>query len=566
MSKSAKPQSLLSSQTFQIAAMLFIIALMPRLMGIGWGLPNSLHNHSYHPDEHLNWLVSRHVSPLQGQFLPGYYNYGTLYFSLMRIAGDFAAAYSGGAPSGNAAMDPAFVAKCILAGRFLNVIFGSLAASVVFLLMRRWTGKAGSIFAGLVIAFAPGLVMHSDFATVDMLSFLLFVLSAHFALKLIPAEGETPLTEKQQWKWVLLSAACAGLSASAKYPGILAFGTLAAVLLYAAKPKAVQFGGAGFLVALVAFILGTPAALLDRDKFVQGLTDEIVHSRTGHDLVFAGTAPGWIYHLSNLFQGVGILITLLGLSGLIYGCLQRKTWLICLTVSFVLTYLAIGGSEVKFLRYTFPLDLAIAAGSGWMVGLGHLQKGRSLILVAIGILGLGGLDAGGFRAAMENSAIMAAPEARDRGALYIKQQYAGKSIGVVTDPWYYTPPIYPDTGMLRAPWPIQEQAIKAAQGLTVVRYVPANPDERQEWDPRLITEYKPDAIVFSNFETDARERFLRNGAPAGSEGELKKYQEFKRLLESQYQLDRAFGIDPGPIVQDMMYVRPYIQIWKRKPA
>ncbi|MCX7992087.1 MAG: hypothetical protein N2651_00300, partial [Fimbriimonadales bacterium] len=58
---------------------LFLVALGVRLIGIDWSLPNAEHYHSYHPDEWLILLASYFtINPYAGEFLPGFYNYGTL--------------------------------------------------------------------------------------------------------------------------------------------------------------------------------------------------------------------------------------------------------------------------------------------------------------------------------------------------------------------------------------------------------------------------------------------------------------------------------------------------------
>ncbi|MEM1825420.1 MAG: hypothetical protein QXX35_01540, partial [Desulfurococcaceae archaeon] len=50
-----------------------------RLIGVRWGLPNAERYFSYHPDEWLILLASYFtINPYRGEFLPGFYNYGTL--------------------------------------------------------------------------------------------------------------------------------------------------------------------------------------------------------------------------------------------------------------------------------------------------------------------------------------------------------------------------------------------------------------------------------------------------------------------------------------------------------
>ena len=75
---------------------IFVVALLIRSIGIGWGLKNDLHYQSYHPDEQVNWAVSQRVEPAKLQFDPKFYSYGTLYFTVLGVASDIVTVYGGG--------------------------------------------------------------------------------------------------------------------------------------------------------------------------------------------------------------------------------------------------------------------------------------------------------------------------------------------------------------------------------------------------------------------------------------------------------------------------------------
>ena len=69
-----------------ISLVIFIIALAIRLPGIGWGLKNDLHNQSYHPDEPLIFDFVHRTNLFRGPTEREYYNYGTLYYAVLRTA------------------------------------------------------------------------------------------------------------------------------------------------------------------------------------------------------------------------------------------------------------------------------------------------------------------------------------------------------------------------------------------------------------------------------------------------------------------------------------------------
>src|ERR671917_72933 len=71
-----------------LAALLALAAVL-RTWGLTWGLPHSGRFYPYHPDESVLLHAVCRVNPLWGDFEPGFYNYGTLYIFLSRLAYDF---------------------------------------------------------------------------------------------------------------------------------------------------------------------------------------------------------------------------------------------------------------------------------------------------------------------------------------------------------------------------------------------------------------------------------------------------------------------------------------------
>ena len=87
--------------------------------------------------------------------------------------------------------------------------------------------------------------------------------------------------------------------------------------------------------------------------------------------------------------------------------------LLGLLAFFIPYFVVIGGNELKFLRYTFPLYIAIAAGFGWAMGAANERRGKFSMAIVLGFLGLGGvLDTGGLRSAAVDTLQMTTPDAR----------------------------------------------------------------------------------------------------------------------------------------------------------
>lgn len=565
MSDAPTRRSLLSLDRRWIALVVFVFALGLRLIGIDWGLPNALHNQSYHPDEPIIWIYSQQVNPAGGDFDPGFYNYGTLYLSLLRVATDITHAYVS-KPDPN---DPDGMWKLIgsyhLAGRVISAVAGAVTVLWVWLISRRIMNPFGAIFAALAVAVAPGHVVHSRFQTVDVLAACFLVGSAFFALRLLPGRED----EVEPWspmRLAVLSGVLAGLSAGTKYTGILALVTLW-VVLFMSKPKywtkCLVLGTVG---SVLVFVVSTPGILINTSKFMQDFVYEMQHTSAGHGMVFAATRSGFVFHLLNLFEGFGMVMTLLGLGGLVWAVWKRQPWAIALFAFFLLYYVLIGRAEVKFLRYTFPLYLGLAVGFGWLVAQMHERTDWKRGLVVLAIAGLMGLDGTGLRSALMYTLDMTRQDPRDEVAAHLKQVTAGTtdSVGIVSDAWFYTPALYKDVGLPRSvPFEERLRLQGEAKEPRVVQSLPANPAERFDWDARLVTEIRPERIVFSSFEYQDPLR-LRGvpGLRPEIQVQVDRCKAFTDVLNESYTLEKVFG-SPGALIHDMQYVRPLVWVWKR---
>ena len=252
--------------TLALPLLLFAFALGIRLLGVGWGLKNELHNASYHPDEAVIFGFSRAIEPSQGQFTPHFYNYGTLYLTLLRISSDIVTTYTGAptlpgggwSPTHPERTDWDWVSRCTLAGRYLSCLAGAGTVLVLYLIGTRLFGPLGGFVAALTLAVAPAHVVHSRFQSVDVLATFFLAISTFYALKLL-RHGEDPDTSPDGGlKLVVLSGLFAGLSMGTKYTGILALLTLFVAIAFARRPRAILEAGVGVFVALISFIVTTP--------------------------------------------------------------------------------------------------------------------------------------------------------------------------------------------------------------------------------------------------------------------------------------------------------------------
>ncbi len=413
---------------------LFLLALLVRVVGLGWGLPNATRWGSYHPDESPRQMVGAvALHLLQGDWNPHFFNYpsGCIYattviYWLMAALGLTTVA----APS---AYPWATIRDIIVAGRILSGVCGSATAVCVWGMAREAGLRRGAVLAGVLAALCPGLVQHSHFATVD-------VPATFFVAACLWATLHALNNPAQTRGWIG-AALLAGLAAGAKYnAGLVVIAPLVALLL--ARSEAGQNKPARWLLpatpalALLAFLVTTPYALLAPSQFWGNAQTQsgfgyelLVHPREGSGEIFQGTGLGWWVHLTfNLPFVLTWPLLLAGLWGAVVAAKDRRQWPL---LAFALVYfLIIGFSQVRFMRYTFLLVPPLLV---WLpLGLRRLPKpdawAGALLMFAL---------AGTKDALLP----LVTPDPRDRAAAYMRR--VGGTPTLVGNPWFYTPPFQP---------------------------------------------------------------------------------------------------------------------------
>lgn len=569
---------------FLVGLGVFFVCFLFRLIGITWGLPSETRYHSLHPDEELILAYSQAIEPAKGKFTPGFYNYGTLYLTIQKIATSVVAGYGGGPQKEDGSDMPLVVGRYILAGRIISAVAGALAALAVFLTLLRHSNLLGAILGAAALGLTPAFLMHSRFQTVDVLATCFLCWCFYNCSRLFPAVGEE-IDLKQIQKITIWASVFAGLSAGTKYTGILAFVAVGFALFFVlgkdrlgeiAKLKVI-----GFITMLIVFVMVTPGAVLDSAKFMQDFKFEMLHTSTGHGLVFAGTSSGWVYHISNLVTGYGGPLLIFSAFGLGYAIYRKQTWLIGPIVFAIMIYVLIGRAEVKFMRYIFPLLPVCALGFGWIAGRAHEKKTTaSKAFVAFCIVSLSGFG-GGLVSSANITSWMTQPDVRDQMGDFVRNNLPkGSSIGLVSDPWFYSPTLHPNIQAGPAQMRIENRLEQLSQipDFRVLRRVPVNIEGRQNWDVKLLTEDKPDFVIFSSYETEGLVMLNMQKTPDPKFSvQLQQFTEFMDVLQNQYEMTGVKSATGASIpllgqdgllftggVHDMAYIRPQLWIWIRK--
>lgn len=543
--------------------LVFAVALGLRLIGIGWGLPNGLHNQSYHPDEQVIWAYSQQIEPTKLDFTPGFYNYGTLYLTVLRIASDVVAGYGSFGPPSDPQTVWRYMGACHLAGRVLSALAGSVAVLFVFLLLRGRIHVIGAAAGALLLAVSPSFLVHSRFQTVDVVATMFLAISLWQCARILDDANPARCAA---WAGVL-----AGLSAGTKYTGVLMLIPIAIACAMRAKSSGLPKVAAPLSIGgfLLAFFLATPGVLLESSAFMRDFKYEMLHTATGHGLVFEGMGSGFLLVFVNLGYGLGVLAVLLSLFGLIWSARMGTRWIWLALVFAIPYYILLGRAEIHFARYTFPLLIVLALGFGWLVGRAHELKGAHRITVMIAIVALGvSLQLG-----TSFTSAMAGREPRDTLAEFLKgQSNESTTVGLVSDPWYYTPALIRDVAIMRGQRSMQVEEMDASHAPRVVQYVAGSQSDRYDWDVRLLEEIRPDYVVFSNFEVGPVARLSET---TGKYIQVDRFKEFEAKLTQNYTLVGGPAVDlslplkgryaaANQLVEDLAYVRPVLWLWKRK--
>jgi len=549
---------------------LFGLALGVRLVGIGWSLPNAERHYSYHPDEWLVLLASYFViNPYAGEFLPGFYNYGTLPMYLWSVWLHWLSAV-GMIDRLPENATPAQVAELraqlYLWARVLVALMGAGAAVVVGRTTAQVAGVGAGVVSALAMAFAPAFVVHSRFMTVDVPTTFFVALAFHQAVAL--------RASPRPMRTLLWGAFWAGCAAGSKYnAGLALLAPLVGLWLLPNLPVAKRLLGSGAAVGVagLTFLIVCPGVWADSARFWANFWYEVRHVGQGHGEIFTDTGLGWLYHLKpNLSTGFGALGLIVSALGWALHARNRVWWgVLAASLAY---YLLIGAAEVRFLRYTFPLMPLLAMGVGLSLHPslrfpplreGNRTRGRELgspclqgepkgggLLPALRSLLVVAALAWQLLSAVSLTACMVRPDARDQAAGWARATLPeGARIGFPTVPWFYTPPLFAEIGELR--W---QDRLAAAQRATRYRLIPLAPPE---WNAEALQATLPEYLIISEFES-------RDAARIGRAD----YKAFMRIVEARYTLLRAFENEPpllgrqAGMPHDLLYVCPKVFVYR----
>ena len=318
-----------------------------RLWGVRFGLPNPYAR----PDEEVI------VDVALGFFRdlnPHFFDWPTLFMyataALYAVLFAFQRAI-GGAVTGAAVAKASLEPILYLMPRLLSVAAGVLTIPVLYGTARELFSRRVAIVAAAFLTVAFLHVRDSHFGVTDV-SMTFLTLSAFWAGVRCATKGATPAR-------AAVAGLLCGLAASTKYNAALIVLPATAAILRRTlweqprSPRAAVRAIAALLsCAVVAFVAGTPFALLDHRAFWAAVTSVRGHLASGHVVM----ARGWVYHAVFTFRyGLGVPLTIAALLGAGWLAVSDR-WKALLVLVFPVAYYAVLGSGLTvFVRYMMPI-------------------------------------------------------------------------------------------------------------------------------------------------------------------------------------------------------------------
>lgn len=530
---------------FRVALLgILAVAFLLRATGIRWGIPDTSHYFSFHPDE---WVILGYTLGLDlphGQLDPQFYNYGTVYLYLLHLAILIGTTYGWlTLPNDFAQYDA--LAGLYLTGRWLSVAAGVLTCWLAWEMGKRLCGYRCAAIASFLLAIVPLHTLHCHFLTTDATATLFTTGALLAALNVYENGGR---------RAVLAASVLVGLSAATRYnAALVGIAPLLALWLRSREHREAWLGKAMLLVvsSAVAFLIFCPGVWLNPEKFWSDFGYEAKHVREGHGLVFVNTGLGWVYHYwTNLRFGLGLPLLLLSTLSMLIAPFSRRPPVIILWVFVLAYYLFLGSFAVRFARYLLPIVPPLLVLTAWLIAEGWRntqQVGRVAVATVAGAIGL--------YTFLWGAAVIAAllqPDPRLQALEWIRREVPlGARIGFATIPWFYTPPFSPYWGELQP----SRRADRAREVKEYRLLVPA-----QEWDVNVL--HQAQVVVLSQFEVDDAVRVRH--APA-----LAFLEELNRSFRRVAQFDTTFRVGrirfgKRNVPHDMLYPFPRVEVWRRQ--
>jgi hypothetical protein len=323
------------NEAFFVAGVV-LLAILIRLWGISPDLP-----YIYHPDEPVAISISLDMFRT-GDLNPRFFHWPSLIFYINALA--YVPYYLAGKLLGvfhnpndilsltSLAMGVtrAELPGIVLLGRLVTVFFGSLNVLIVFLIGKRLLRSSGvGLLAAVMMAVSPSNVTNSRYIAPDTYATFFVLLSLLISTQLLHY-GRT--------RDYIAAGVVVGLAASSKYNGGLVIAAL--ILAHFLRRDSRGFRDyrlyMALFISLGSFLLTTPFAALDSDKFLTDLQFDATHYSTGHTGMEGEPLRWYLSHLWRV-EGPIVILAALGIVQVIWSR-SKERWV---AVVFPVIYFAL---------------------------------------------------------------------------------------------------------------------------------------------------------------------------------------------------------------------------------
>ena len=355
------------------------VALGLRLWGVGSGLP-----WVYNVDE-AQHFVPLAIGMLGGNLDPGGYFGNPPAFTYL-LAGLYKLVL-GGRAAGLYYSDHS--TEVWLIARVASGVLGTIAVWLLYLAGARLFDRRAGLLAAAVMAVAFLPVFYGKLALND---------SPTLAPVCLSLWGSAGIARFGRGRDFAIAGLGLGLAAATKYTGgivlvPLVVAGVSRVCAPTGRWRAVPWLALAGVVALAAFILANPYAVIDYHSFINQLARQSSESENDGKLGLT-YGSGVFYYLWSITWGVGWVPAIAAIAGAVVLALRRQWWTLVLLVPAVLAYLAFMGLQGRYFgRWVLPivplvclLAAAAATGAADLVARARPRLAVPLLLAAGAVL------------------------------------------------------------------------------------------------------------------------------------------------------------------------------------
>jgi hypothetical protein len=359
--------------------------------------------------------------------------------------------------------------------RVLSAVLGTAAVGLLVWAGRRLFDLRVGLVAGALLAVAFLPVHYAHLAVNDVPTL------APLCLSLVGIAG---VYRSGRLADYALAGAALGVACATKYTA----GILVLCLLAAARENRLRGLALAGALAVAAFLVANPYALLDLDSFKTGLAEQSSASSDGGGKLGLVGESGHLYYLSTLTWGLGWLPAFAAAGGAVWLAFHDRRLALVLVPAPVLFLLFMGVQDRFFARWllpVYPLLCLLAAWAAVEVA-ARLRPGRTWAVAAVAVL----LCAQGLVFSIHNDVVLARDDTRALARAWMVENIPPGERVVIE-------PIAPDQ------WAMDPGRPSAATGTG------------NRWNKWLTSRFRGEIIKLEDYERTLRPRLLGRYSRAG---------------------------------------------------